>query len=1441
MGRETQVVIDLFHSLGVARDRVMLMAFPFILKGKSKQWMKRLSAGSITTWKLFKQAFLDEYRPPLKIIKQVESVRNFKQKLNEPLHCSWERFTKSLFSCLEHKLNEHDQLRIFYQGLDAETRFKVDFKGPILRMTPTKGMEAIKESSAYSLSWYNEGNIKTNDKELQTVLNQIDNIENNMNIITEEVRMAQHNLKKKDPESLTIPCVIEKIGIDKALADLEARISLMPYSMYEREHGRMIHESVENSPLIWPTIEENGVIRTMKYAKLSTTEKIQADFNKKATNIIFQGDDPLACLNKAMTFLTVVASSRVIVQQVQGRKRKIYSDTGYESNATSSGGTIQVDMQGLLNVTTVKVKDIWLGNALSLSEQGMQHGNIDFKEKSRSKMSAKDKDPEAIKQKISNKPIDYVKLNKLYADFGKCFVSQQEFSTDKVFWYHLLNPSTKPFDALPVQIEPPKELPKVSFVKESLKKLKLHLANFDKVVNIRTTPNAQTEGEWGFEHTKAVFNNKIIPFLKSLKYIFNVFDRDLLNEIMEVQIVFDQMDAAVQPSLVDKQCLEIAKKELFLENDRHLHQIMSQDVLLIVMNSMSLIDEFMNVERKRNEYCDNCFNVEAELLKSQMHIMIGIVKQAKAKQPLDNALDFACKLEAKADIGIFVGYTHAKKAFRIYNKRTRKIIETIHVTFDELTAMASEQFSSGLGLQYDLDHLFQPMFDEYFNPPTIAISLVPVATAPRVVDLADSPLSTSIDKDAPSTSIPSTQEQEYSLNISQGFEESSKTPTFRDDPLHESLHEDLTSQGPSSNMRQTHTIFEHLGRWTKDHPIENVTDDPSRSFSTRNQLQTDAMWCYFVSFITSIEPKNFKQAMTESSWIDAMQEEGIDFEESFPPIARIEAIRIFVSNAAHKNIMIFQMDVKLAFLNGELKEEVYVSQPKVFVDQDNPSHVYNLKKALYNLQQVPHAWYEMLSSFLTSQHFSKGAVDPTFFTRKAGNNLLLVQIYVDDIIFASTNTDMCNKFANLMTTKFKMSMMGKMSFFLRLQISQSPKDTPMIEKSNLDEDLHGKPVDATQYRGMIGSLVYLTSIRPDLIYVVCLCARYQKKTIKKHLHAVGCEDTRRSTSESAQFLGDKLVRIKMDSWSYTLSGLNTNLLTSSQTLAKKKIQLLDQKTRLQKAREDILPSVHQSYHSLLPYSRQDNLLEKQDGMHTSRDDYLINTLRFVSAKEETQIYGAILPEFSTEAPMGQSKRVKRHAKKSNETPERGVVIRETPEMPLTKKKEKVDVTRSKGIELLSQVALTKDAQFEEVRKKSMRDFHKTHPSGSGTVTKTAPSVSKIKPSATSEGNGVKPRVFDVAEEEPSENNEHKSDSEHETNESESGSESDHDESEENVEDDDDEDETKITDKAKGDEDEEIDYTTSPLCDDVDIKLNEPVDTDEGFVQKEGTDATMTNV
>ncbi|GKA26584.1 retrovirus-related pol polyprotein from transposon TNT 1-94, partial [Tanacetum coccineum] len=286
-----------------------------------------------------------------------------------------------------------------------------------------------------------------------------------------------------------------------------------------------------------------------------------------------------------------------------------------------------------------------------------------------------------------------------------------------------------------------------------------------------------------------------------------------------------------------------------------------------------------------------------------------------------------------------------------------------------------------------------------------------------------------------------------------------------------------------SNVQSSHTSFELLGKWTKNHPLENVIGDPSRSVSTRKQLKTDAIWCYFDAFLTFVELKNFKETMLESSLIEAMQEEIHEFKRlqvwELVPCPDL-AIRIFIANTANKNMTIYQMDVKTAFLNGELREVVYVSQPEGFVDQDNPNHVYIPKKLLYGLKQAPRAWYDMLSSFLLSQEFSKGAVDPTLFTRKAGRDILLVQIYVDDIIFASNNPVMCDEFAKIMSSKFKMSMMGKMSFFLGLQISQSPRgifinqsnyaleiikkydmqssdpvDTPIVEKSKLDEDLQG--------------------------------------------------------------------------------------------------------------------------------------------------------------------------------------------------------------------------------------------------------------------------------------------------------------------------------------------------------------------------------------------------
>ncbi|GJR33927.1 retrovirus-related pol polyprotein from transposon TNT 1-94 [Tanacetum coccineum] len=168
------------------------------------------------------------------------------------------------------------------------------------------------------------------------------------------------------------------------------------------------------------------------------------------------------------------------------------------------------------------------------------------------------------------------------------------------------------------------------------------------------------------------------------------------------------------------------------------------------------------------------------------------------------------------------------------------------------------------------------------------------------------------------------------------------------------------------------------------------------------------------------------------------QEEGIDFEESFAPVACLEAVRIFILYAAHKSFPIYQMDMKMTFLNGPLKEEVYVAQPDGFVDPDHLEKVYRIRKAQYGLKQALRVWYDELSNFLISKGFTKGTIDLTLFMIKYGEDILLGQIYDDDIIFGSTNPKFSKRFEKLMHSRFEMSLMGEMKFFLGLQIHQSP-------------------------------------------------------------------------------------------------------------------------------------------------------------------------------------------------------------------------------------------------------------------------------------------------------------------------------------------------------------------------------------------------------------------
>jgi hypothetical protein len=182
------------------------------------------------------------------------------------------------------------------------------------------------------------------------------------------------------------------------------------------------------------------------------------------------------------------------------------------------------------------------------------------------------------------------------------------------------------------------------------------------------------------------------------------------------------------------------------------------------------------------------------------------------------------------------------------------------------------------------------------------------------------------------------------------------------------------------------------------------------------------------------------------------QVEGLDFGGTFAPMARLEAIRILLAYTCAHNIKLYQMDVKSAFLNGKISELVYVEQPPGFEDPKRPNHVYKLSKALYGLKQAPLAWYEMLRNFLLSKDFKIGKADTTLFTKRIGKDLFVCQIYVDDIIFGSTNESLCEEFGKMMSNEFEMSMIGQLSFFLGLQIKQL-KEGIFVSQSKYFKDM----------------------------------------------------------------------------------------------------------------------------------------------------------------------------------------------------------------------------------------------------------------------------------------------------------------------------------------------------------------------------------------------------
>ncbi|GJU24997.1 putative ribonuclease H-like domain-containing protein [Tanacetum coccineum] len=386
--------------------------------------------------------------------------------------------------------------------------------------------------------------------------------------------------------------------------------------------------------------------------------------------------------------------------------------------------------------------------------------------------------------------------------------------------------------------------------------------------------------------------------------------------------------------------------------------------------------------------------------------------------------------------------------------------------------------------------------------------------------------------------------------------------------------EDVGAEADLNNLETTLNVSPiPTTRIDKDHPKDQIIGDFNSAIQTRRMTKISdehAMVCYinkqrrtnhkdyqnclFACFLSQMEPKKVIQALEDPSWIEAMQEEllqfqlqkvwtlvnlpngkraigtkwvfrnkkdergivvrnkarlvaqgytqeeGIDYDEVFAPVARIEAIRLFLAYASFMGFIVYQMDVKSAFLYGTIEEEVYVCQPPGFEDPQFPDKVYKVEKALYGLHQAPRAWYETLSTYLIENRFRRGTIDKTLFIKKDKGDILLVQVYVDDIIFGSTKKSLCDEFEGLMHKRFQMSSMGELTFFLGFQVQQK-KDGIFISQDKYVANIL-KKFNFTTVKTASTPTEPNKLLAGDIMFVVCACARFQVTPKMSHLHVV---------------------------------------------------------------------------------------------------------------------------------------------------------------------------------------------------------------------------------------------------------------------------------------------------------------------------------------------------
>nr|GEZ90120.1 hypothetical protein [Tanacetum cinerariifolium] len=403
-----------------------------------------------------------------------------------------------------------------------------------------------------------------------------------------------------------------------------------------------------------------------------------------------------------------------------------------------------------------------------------------------------------------------------------------------------------------------------------------------------------------------------------------------------------------------------------------------------------------------------------------------------------NTLDHLGKFDGKDDEGFLVGYSINSKAFRLYNSITKKVEENPHVNFLE---NIPNVVGSGLEWLFDIDSL------------TNSMNYQPISAGNRTNGITGSKIHSDVGQEGKEK----VSDQEYillpvlntTLDVPTRNKEDESSP--KDDASKKSIVEPTFNAAGSSFIHPT-----ALDNFSKMPNLEDtgIFDD---AYDDRDEG-------------AKMEPKTVTQALDDESWVEAMQEEllqfkllnvwtlghreeeGINYDEVFAPVARIKAIRLLLAYASFMDFIVYQMDVKSAFLYGTIEEEVYVSQPPNFVDLQFPDKVYKVEKALYGLHQSPRAWYETLSNYLWENRFRRGTINKTLFIKKIKNDILLVQMYVDDIIFGSTKRSLSTEFEQLMHNRFQMSSIGELTFFLRLVKSAS---TPMETHKPLSKDSDG--------------------------------------------------------------------------------------------------------------------------------------------------------------------------------------------------------------------------------------------------------------------------------------------------------------------------------------------------------------------------------------------------